>query len=139
MAVDRPGGPDDTEVDRVDPVRRRTTRRHVQPSRLIGQQEHRVQRQHGRDLPCRSPEQVVKRHHLRELAAGGVEGLRRLGTPLRRNRLGAHPRGQVAGDQRDDEEEEQRGDVRRVGDREGVEGQNEEEVVSEHARDRTDE
>ena len=133
--VSRPGGPDGIEHRRVDPVRRRTARPHLEPARLVGQEKHRVQRQHGRDLLRRGPEQVVERHDVRDPAAEGVERLGGLGAPPRRERLGAHPGGEIAGDHRDNEEEEQRGDVRRVGDREGVEGRDEEEVVGEHARD----
>ena len=51
----------------------------------------------------------------------------------RRDGLGAHARGQIAGDHRDNGEEEQRDDVLRVGDGEGVERRQEEEIVGEHA------
>ena len=90
--------------------------------------------QHQRDLVGGRPEQVVQRDGAGELAAEAVEllgGRARAAAPTSAWR--AHPRGQVAGDHRDDGEEEQRDDVLGIGDGEGVERRQEEEVVGQHA------
>ncbi len=68
-----------------------------------------------------------------ELAAEEVELLGRLGALARRHGLDAHARGQIAGDDRHDREEEQRDDVLGIGDGEGVERRQEEEIVGQHA------
>ena len=75
------------------------------------QQQHHAHLQHRRDLIGRRPQQIVERDDARELAAEEIEIFGRLGALARRHRLVAHPRRQIAGDHRDDREEEQRDDV----------------------------
>ena len=100
----------------------------------LRQQQHDAHLQHQRDLVGGRPQQVVERRRAGELAAEEVELLGRLrARPRAATACAAHPRGEVADDDRDDGEEEQRDDVLGVGDGEGVERRQEEEIVGEHA------
>ena len=96
---------------------------------LLRQQDHHRHLQHEGDLIGGGPEQIVQGHRAAELAAEEIEILRRLRPLARGQRLAAHARGQIARDQGDDGEEEQRDDVLGIGDGEGIERRQEEEVV----------
>src|SRR5690242_21858046 len=78
------------------------------------------------------PKQIVELADPRNLAAEGIELGRGLGAGLRGEGLAARASGQIAGEDRDDPEEDQRHDVRGVGDREGVDRRQEKEIVSEY-------
>ncbi len=98
------------------------------------QQHHHPHLQHQRHLVHGRPQHVVQRHRAGQLAAELVQLLRGLGARTGRHRLRSHAGGQVAGDDGDDGEHRQGDDVLRVGDGEGVERRQEEEVVGEHAQ-----
>ena len=100
---------------------------------VLRQQDDDAHLQHQRDLMHRRPQQIVEIRRARQLAAELIQLLGGARPLSRDDRLRAHARGQVAGDHRGDGEEEQRDDVLRVGDGEGVERRQEEEVVGQHA------
>ena len=103
---------------------------------LVRQQQHDAHLQHQRDLVDRGPQQIVEVRRHRQLAAEQIQLLGGARAGSRRDRLGAHPRGQIAGDHRRHGEEEQRDDVFRIGDGEGVERRQEKEIIGQRAERR---
>ena len=124
-----PGQLGSSGVDPVDVVVGRVGGPDLKSAIGIGEQDHHVEPQHRGDLLPRGPQQVVERDDPGDLAAEGVERLRRLGPARRRERRLPGSGGEMARDDCHDEEEEQGGDVGRIGHGEGMEGWDEEEVV----------
>ena len=80
---------------------------------VLGQQDDDAHLQHQRDLMHGRPQQIVEVRRARQLAAELIQFLGGARALARRDRLRAHPRGEIAGDHRGDGEEEQRDDVLR--------------------------
>ena len=91
--------------------------------------------QHQRDLVGGRPQHVVERRGARELAAEGVERFRGAHPADRGDGLGAHARRDIGDQDRDQHEEEERRDIGRIGDGEGVDRRQEEEIVAQRRRD----
>ena len=90
--------------------------------------------QHRGDLIGGRPQQIVERHRAGELAAEEVELLRGPGARWRAVTAWSRMRAvRLLAMHRDDREEEERDDVFGIGDGEGVERRQEEEIVGEHA------
>ena len=102
---------------------------------VLGQQQHDPHLQHQRGLVGRRPEHVVERADAGELAAERVERFGRARARHRGHRLRAAARGDIGDDDRHDREEDEGGDVGRIGDREGVDRRQEEEIVAERRGD----
>ena len=105
---------------------------------LLGQQDHHPHLEHQRDLVGGRPQHVVERADAGELAAEGVERIGGARPRHRRGGLDAHPCGDVRNERRHDDEEHEGRDIGRIGDREGVDRRQEEEIVAErgdHARE----
>ena len=120
------------EVGLVQHVLRRIAGAHRDRA-VLRQQQDDPDLEHRGDLVGRRPEQVVERADAGQLAAEEVEVLGHLGPLAGRDRLVAHPGGEVARDHGDEEEEEQGDDVVGIGDGEGVERRQEEEVEGQDA------
>ena len=103
---------------------------------VLRQQQHDADLQHQRGLIGGRPQHVVERADAGELAAEGVERLRRARPRHRRHGLGAHRARRRCETMTaiDDEEDEGR-DVGRIGDRERVDRRQEEEIVAERCSD----
>ena len=103
---------------------------------VLGQQQDDAHLQHRGDLVGRGPEHVVERAGAGQLAAEGVERLRSCArAPWRRWPVRAPAGGEIGDDDGDQREEDERRDVGRVGDGEGVDRRQEEEVVAERGGD----
>ena len=100
---------------------------------LVGQQDHGVELEHRRDLVGGRPQQVVESADPGKFAAKAIERRCRAGAGLGGDDLGARCRGQLADDDCDDEEDKQSDRVFGVGDREGVNRWDQEEIEGEHA------
>ncbi len=98
---------------------------------LLRQQDHDPHLEHQGDLIGGRPQHVVERADAGELAAEGVERVGGARPRHRRHRLDAHPRGDVGDERRHDDEEHEGRDVGRIGDGEGVDRRQEEEIVAE--------
>ena len=120
------------KVSVVQHVLRRKAGAHRDPP-ILRQQDDDTHLQHQRDLMHGRPQQIVKIRRARQLAAELVQLLGGARPLSRDDRLRPHTRGQIAGDHRGHAEEEQCGDVLRVGDGECVERRQKEEVVGQHA------
>ena len=103
---------------------------------ILRQQQHDAHLQHQRGLIGGGPQHVVERAGAGELAAEGIELTRSCATrPIAAIGLRAHARGDIGHHDRDQHEEEEGRDIGRIGDREGVDRRQEEEVVAQRRRD----
>ena len=135
-AVIAPGPVGGGQIGLVELVFRRIARLHGQDA-VLRQQQHHPHLQHQRGLIGGRPQHVVQRRGARELAAEGVERFRRAHPADRGVGLGAHPRGDVGYQKRDQHEEEERRNVGRIGDGEGVDRRQKEEIVAQRSRRRS--
>ena len=125
------------EIGLVEHVLRRIAGLHRDRA-VLRQQQHDAHLQHQRGLIGGRPQHVVERADAGELAAERIERLGRARARHRGDRLRAHARRDVGDDDRHDDEEDERRDVGRIGDREGVDRRQEEEIVAERRRDAGD-
>ncbi len=102
---------------------------------VLGQQQHDADLQHQGGLIGRGPQHVVERADARELAAEGIERLDRAGAPLRGHDRAPAARRHVRDNDRNDDEEHESRDIGRIGDREGVDRRQEEEIVAKRRHD----
>ena len=103
---------------------------------VLRQQQHHAHFQHQRGLVGRRPQHVVEGADPGQLAAEGVEQFDVANAVVRRHGLRAHARGNVGHHDGHDGEEHEGGDVGRIGDGEGVERRQEEEIVAQATRPR---
>ena len=122
------------EVGSIELVLRRVANPHFQPTLLL-QEQHHVELQHRGDLKRRRPEQIIQAGDAGDLPAEGIERLGGAGPQPDRDRLVAHPPREVARHQRRGKEEGKRHHVLGVGNGEGVQRRQEEEVVGEYAHE----
>ena len=97
---------------------------------VFGQQQHDAHLQHQRDLIGRRPQHIVQRADAGQLAAEDVERLGRSRPSRRHQCLRAHPGGDVRDERCHQGKEDEGGDVLRIGDGEGVDRRQEEEIVA---------
>ena len=102
---------------------------------VFRQQQHHAHLQHQCRLICRRPQHVIQRADPCQLAAEGIEQLDRAHALMRGHRSGAPAGGEMRHDDSDHGEQHECRDVGRVGDREGVDRRQEEEIVAERSRD----
>jgi hypothetical protein len=103
---------------------------------LVRQKQNRVQLEHRRDLEHRRPKEIVEGADGRDLAAEGVEFGGCVGARASRHDLRTSRGGEITDDHRDEREEKERDDIFGIGDGEGVERRDEEEIEGEHAQHR---
>ncbi len=132
-AVAGPAPAGSGEIGFAQAAGRRVRRREDRFAALREQKQHDLEVQHQGDVVGARPEQILEGDGVVELAAEEIELLGGLGPLARGDRLAAHPRGEVADDDRHDHEGDHRDHILRVGDRRGVERRQEEEVVGDHA------
>ena len=97
---------------------------------VLRQQDDDPHLEHQGDLIGGRPQHVVERADAGELAAERVERLGGARARHRGDRLGADARRDVGDERRHDDEEHERRDIGRVGDGEGVDRRQEEEIVA---------
>ena len=133
-AVVAPGPVGGGEIGLVELVLRRIAGLHGQHA-VLRQQQHHPHLQHQRGLVGGRPQHVVQRRGARELAAEGVERFGGAHPADRGIGLRAHPRRDIGDQERDQHEEEERRDIGRIGDGEGIDRRQEEEIVAQRRRD----
>ena len=101
---------------------------------VLGQQQHDPHLQHQRRLVGGGPERIVEGADAGQLAAEGVERLDGAHALQRRDGVGAPARGHVGDDDGNHREEHERRHIGGVGDGEGVDRRQEEEVVAQRGR-----
>ncbi len=133
-AIVAPGPVGGGEIGLIELILRRIAALDGQHS-VLRQQQHHAHLEHQRDLVGGRPQHVVQRRGAGELAAEGIERFGGADAADRGVGLGAHPRRDVGDQKRDQHEEEERRDIGRVGDGEGIDRRQEEEIVAQRGRD----
>jgi len=98
------------QIGLIERVFRRIARAHGD-ARSLRKEDHNAHLEHLGKLERGGPQKIVERENARELAAEQIEVLGGRSALPRRQGLRAHARRQIARDQRDNGEEEQRDDV----------------------------